>query len=100
VFGLFKIKALLVGMLLASPPVAAWILRDAEPVPRDPSNAPVFAQVEAAPMHIPVEILAKGSPSEVVYVEIYPQAVPEPGVPVLMALSSLLLLHRKRPLGK
>lgn len=94
-------KAMAIGMLLASPPVAAWILRAAEPNTQSAQNQIVAAQESVTPVRIPVEIVAKGNNNQVVYVEVPGnQAVPEPGVPALMALASLLLLRRHRPGGK
>ena len=96
-------KALFFGLLLASPPVAAWILRAPEPALQPPQNESVTtqqvaAQVEA--MQVPVEIVTKGGAPKWVYVEVTHQAIPEPGVVSLAALASLLLLRRQRDTGK
>ena len=48
-------------------------------------------------MTVPVEVVAKGSAPKVVYVEVTPQAIPEPGCVSLLALTGLLLLRRQRP---
>lgn len=96
-FGIFKMKAVFLGLLLASPPVAAWMLRSpaqAEPLP-SPPQAPV-AVVAESQVRIPVEVVTKGAAPQWVYVQVAPQSVPEPGPYALLALSSLLLLHRRR----
>lgn len=93
-------KALLIGMLLASPPVAAWMWSGAEHAPQTTEIQSLAEPAAATPVRIPVEVVAKGSASEWVYVEVPNQAVPEPGVPALIALASLLLLRRQRPAGK
>jgi hypothetical protein len=93
-------KTLVIGMLLASPPVAAWILHAAEPTVPQTENQSLVIPESPPAIQIPVEIVAKGSANQVVYVEVSNQAIPEPGVPALMALASLLLLRRQRPEGK
>lgn len=99
-FGLFKIKALLIGMLLASPPVAAWMWRGAEPATKITETPAVPAIESPTAVQIPVEVVAKGSASQWVYVEVPSQAIPEPGVASWMALASLMLLRRQRPIVK
>ena len=99
--GILKIKVLLIGLLLASPPVAAWILRGAEPAAQSGGVQPVASQMMAASpadgsIRIPVEVVAEGSAPQWLYVEVQSQAVPEPGVMSLVALTSLLLLRRRR----
>ena len=93
-------KALLIGMLLASPPVAAWILRA-------PAQSMEIADIQLVPekstsseIRIPVEVVAKGSPNQWVYVQIPRQTIPEPGITSWLALASLLLFRRQRPGGK
>lgn len=96
-------KALFLGLLLASPPVAAWILRAPEPALQSTQNESVTApQLAAQPgaMQLPVEIVTKGGTPKWVYVEVTHQAIPEPGVISLAALASLLLLRRQRDAGK
>lgn len=48
-------------------------------------------------MTIPVEVVSKGSAPKVIYVEVAPQAIPEPGSVSLLALTGLLLMRRQRP---
>jgi uncharacterized protein YcnI len=86
VFGIFKMKALFFGMLLASPAFAVWTLRSSE--------APV-SQAEAV-VRVPVEVITKGSAPQWVYVEVGNQTVPEPGMISLFALSTLLLVFRRQ----
>ncbi len=94
-------KALLIAMLLASPPVAAWILKGADTELDSIDFQKVAENQIVTPVRIPVEVVAHGSPSQWVYVELpSPQAVPEPGVALLLPLASLLLLHRRRSGGK
>ena len=96
--GVFKIKLLLFGLLLASPPVAAWILRNDPPKMQTLVNQTVPVSRPAhQTMTVPVEVVAKGSAPKVVYVEVTPQAIPEPGSVSLLALTGLLLLRRQRP---
>jgi hypothetical protein len=101
VFGIFKIKSMLLGLLLALPPVAAWIMRspDTAAVHSGPPQQETVAPAEPA-VQVPVEVVSKGSSPEWVYVEVPAQAVPEPGSVLMVTLSSLLLLRRQRPAGK
>lgn len=94
-------KLLLFGLLLASPPVAAWILRNDPPKLQTIENS-TFASTPTTisgsqTMTIPVEVVAKGSAPKVIYVEVAPQAIPEPGSVSLLALTGLLLMRRQRP---
>lgn len=45
---------------------------------------------------IPVEVIAKGSAPEWVYVNVGSQAVPEPGTTSLIVLASVLLAFRRQ----
>jgi len=101
VFGLLNIKSLIFGLLLASPALAAWAYFGSGAV----DSARVSAQVLwvpadrplAEPLRIPVEVIAKGSAPQWVYVEVPPQAIPEPGYISLLALAGVLLVfHRAR----
>ena len=49
---------------------------------------------------IPIEVVAKGSAPQWVYVEVQGQSVPEPGAVSLLSMASLLLLRRRRDSGK
>lgn len=98
--GIFKIKALLFGMFLASPALVMWKFRGAEAVVSKPeirsisytSQAP---RVESI-VRVPVEVIAKGRAPQWVYVEVGSQAVPEPGIASLLVLTSLLLVFRRQ----
>ena len=89
-------KALLIGMLLASPPVAAWVLRGQESIIQTPQDQSFTEIITDQSVQIPIEIVAKGSTSKWIYVEVPTQSVPEPGVTLLIPLASLLLLRRQR----
>ncbi len=94
-------KFLFLALLLASPPLAAWMLRGPD---SPPQMQPVEMQRAIAqgdrPLKVPVEVVSKGSEPQWVYVQVAPQAVPEPGAFALLAMGSLLLLRRQRPDGK
>lgn len=99
-----KMKTLMIGLLLASPPVAAWMLRAAEPAIHEPAIRPTphaaLAASNEAAVQVPIEVVTEGSAPEWVYVEVRSQTIPEPGSAALAALASLLLLRRQRPAGK
>lgn len=97
-FGILKIKALFLGLLLASPPLAAWMLRSDEKPIQEPAIQTVTERQGSR--KVPVEVVSKGSEPQWVYVEVAPQAVPEPGVFALVAIASLGLLRRRRVDGK
>ncbi len=99
-FGIFKMKALLFGVFLASPAFAMWTLRGSEapvskPAARAASFTPQSPPAEAV-VRVPVEVIAKGSAPQWVYVEVGAQAVPEPGMFSLLALTALLLVARRQ----
>lgn len=86
------------GLLLVSPPFAAWMLRGSEAVTVDPAPTPMV-QANPAPdqvTRIPVEIVAKGTAPQWVNVEMHAEAIPEPGMLPLVLLPGLLLLRRRR----
>lgn len=98
--GLLKIKALLIGLLLASPPVAAWMIYRPQQAPAA-VHLSALGTAAAAPgtreeLRIPVEILAKGNTPETIYVEMRTEAVPEPASLPLVLLPALLLVLRRR----
>jgi hypothetical protein len=100
VFGIFKLKALIIGMFFASPALAMWVYRSQ---PAEVSHSANLAGLSAfAPMvqeptiRIPVEVIVSGNAPELVYVQVANQAVPEPGMVSLFALSTLLLVFRRQ----
>lgn len=93
-------KAMWIGMLLASLSAAAWTRGGPETSPATADLQSPAASEPLPPVQIPVEVVATGNASEWKYVEISPQAIPEPGVAMLMATASLALLRRRRPGGK
>jgi hypothetical protein len=101
-FGIFKIKVLLLGALLASPPLAAWMIRGADQKAREAgaqlqqSHPPSPVPNQAAPVKVAVEVVSKGSPPQWVYVEVPAQAIPEPGSLTLVVGAGWLLLRRRR----
>lgn len=98
-FGVFKIKSLVFGLLLASPALAAWAYLGGEPVGSVPAKPQVsLTQVDptlAKPLRIPVEVIAKGSAPKWVYVDVTPQTIPEPGFFSLLTLTGTLLIFRR-----
>ena len=103
-FGVFKIKTLVFGLLLASPPVAAWMAHSRETRTHEPLSAsatPVSVSLNGRETaKIPVEVVTKGQGTQTVYVSMPVQSVPEPGLLPLGLVSALLLFHRKRGAGK
>ena len=80
---IFQIFFLCIGLFLACPQLLAQSLP-----PADAAERP-FAQM-------PVEVIVTGGKREWVMVEVSNETVPEPGAAALLALSSLLLLRRRR----
>ena len=99
-FGLFRIKSLIFGLFLASPGLAAWAYLGMGSV--DSVDASPQVSLGTAGSHggerlrVPVEVIAKGSPPQWVYVEVPPQAIPEPGLMTLLALASGMLVFRRK----
>jgi hypothetical protein len=97
-FGLFKMKFLAIGLLAASPPVAAWALRGADTRLQPP--LPVASAVPTPAIepviHLPVEIVANGAAPEWVRGEVRTEAVPEPGVLPMVGLPLAWWLLRRR----
>jgi hypothetical protein len=97
-------KALWIGLFLASPAIAAWAWRGVPTHPRSTQSSETWvtapSSASASPEQIPFEVIAKGSAPQWVIVEIQGQSVPEPGSISLLALASFLLLRRQRASGK
>lgn len=91
--GFLKLKILLVGTFFASPMVAVWVLQAPELAPDKRQQNPAAPEpVE----RVPVEVISTGSGSKWIYVEVGGQAVPEPGVVSLAALTALLAAFRRQ----
>ncbi len=98
---MIHLKTILLGLALAAPPVASWVLR-ADVRPPDPEalvrvSSPPKAIPNATVTKVPVEVVSNGSETEWIFVEAPVQSIPEPGVLPLAALTAGLLLRRKRP---
>jgi len=92
-------KALLLGFLLASPPVAAWVFHGPKSTVAEPSQtaAPAAALPRSSGVtQVPVEIVSNGNAPQWVYVQVQYQAIPEPGTLPLAVIAAVLLLRRKR----
>ena len=57
---------------------------------------PAFEAGEEALVKMPVEVVGASGQREWILVEVSNQTIPEPGAAVLLSLSSLLLLRRRR----
>lgn len=103
-FGVLKIKSLLFGLLLVTPPLAAWMVHSRETSVLEPLSAsatPVSFEGQSGRIaKIPVEVVTQGRVTETVYISMPVQAVPEPGLLPLGMVSALLLFRRKRQAGK
>ena len=89
-------KFLWIGLFLAFPPTVAWLLRGNDAPAASPPAA-TAATAETTRIQVPVEIVTKDGKVEWVMVEVAADAIPEPGTSALLiTLSSLLLLRRKR----
>ena len=100
VFGLFKMKFLLVGVLLASPAIAAWTLRGTEKPDTAAIRQTAFdSKIQPArpseAVRVPVEVIEKGTATQWIYIETGNQAVPEPGIYSLLAFASLAWVLRR-----
>lgn len=85
---LFQLKSLLLGFLLVSPAVAAWVLRD-DGERLESRTAPTV------PTRLPVEVIGDQG-SQWRYVAVETTAVPEPGIIPLLILPTIFLLRRSR----
>lgn len=99
-FVIFRTKTLLLVVLAVFSAVAVWKYNGTHTVPAKPqvrsSGDSVQAAVPEPVVRVPVEVVATGSAPQWVYVEVGNQAVPEPGMISLLALTSLLLTFRRQ----
>ncbi len=97
-FRFLKLKSLFFGLLVASPAFAAWAYRQPEKtVTTSQVQAVSFPPVNPGQaVQIPIEVIEKGSPPKMIYVEHEVQAVPEPGFISLFTLTSLFLAFRRQ----
>lgn len=76
------------------------MMRADSPARKAPEIQTISNTLTAVPagdsVRIPIEVVDKGSPPQVIYVQVSSQSVPEPGVVSLLALTGLLLLRRQR----
>ncbi len=97
---IFRTKALLWVVLAVFPAVAVWKYNGTQAAPAKPqarsSGDSVQAAVKEPVVRVPVEVIATGTAPQWVYVEVGNQAVPEPGMISLFALTSLLLAFRRQ----
>ncbi|RYD22441.1 MAG: hypothetical protein EOP88_08040 [Verrucomicrobiaceae bacterium] len=93
-------KLLLLGAVMAAPAAVTWVWRGGEAAAATGVQpvAHVRSEVIAQPsVKVPVEVVAKGSAPQWVYVEVQPaNSVPEPGVFPLVALPALVLVILRR----
>ncbi len=94
-------KAIIFGVLLASPAVAVWAYRHSEKPPASSEIRAVsysragHGQTEGT-VRVPIEVIEKGSAPKFYYVESTTAAVPEPGIFSLLTLTSLVLVFRRQ----
>lgn len=96
---ILKIKTLFIGMLVASPAVAVWVMRDGK-VPKQTGemvriSCPIPSE-RTPVVKVPVEIVTPGSAPRWVYVDVGSSAVPEPGVISLVAFAGVVLAFRRK----
>lgn len=92
-FGILRIKSLLIGALLAAPAVGLWMQHRA---PVEPAQVAAVREVQTV-VRVPVEVISKGNAPEWVLVTVGNQAIPEPGpVSLLLVAGVLLALRRQR----
>ena len=98
----FKLKVLTVGFLLVSPAVGFWSYQSGRSSDLIGSTGAVVVPetvLDSEPsLEIPVQVIRSGKTPEWVYVQISPQAVPEPGTLSLLGIGAILLMiRRQRP---
>lgn len=101
-FAFFKLKVLLIGLLLISPAVGFWSYQNGRSSDLIGSSDAVVAckpVVDSEPtLEIPVQVIRCGMTPQWIYVQIAPQAVPEPGTLSLLGIAAIfLIIRRQRP---
>lgn len=67
------------GLLMASPAVAVWQFRGAEPATTRPGVRQISTTTgPETTVRVPVEVISTGSAAEWVYIEVASQALPAP----------------------
>ncbi len=90
-------KSMFLGALLASPVVALWMYRHSEKSDISSQIHPVsFVGQADGVVRVPIEVIEKGSPPKLIYIEQSPQAVPEPGMVSLLTLTGMVLVFRRQ----
>lgn len=79
---------MLLGLLVAAPPVAVWM--------RSGPASPPLEDTPPATIQMPVEIIFPGQNPEWHHLEIPVTSIPEPATLPMALLTVLLLLRRKR----
>lgn len=75
--GSIKTKALLLGFLVVFPSAVGWVFRGSDPAGiQSVSTGSLEESVK-----VPVEVIAKGSAPQWVYIEVTGKALPESGSP-------------------
>lgn len=78
---LLKTKLLILGFLVVSPSVGLWVFRGFYPAASRPEIRPVSSNSLEESVRLPVEVIAKGSAPQWVYIEVTGKALPESGSP-------------------
>lgn len=78
---MIKTKVLLLGFLVVSPSVIVWVFRGSDAAASRPEIRPVSNSSLEESVRVPVEVIAKGSAPQWVYIEVTGKALPDSGSP-------------------